>query len=114
MSTPNLLNGRKTYPCEGHCVGCSCPVSVEIEHDGGIALADHTGYSGFNDDGDYVCRDCFCPTCGDHHTDAEAHDRCNFEGRFTIDLTPPMTRGHALDVLSRYERAMRHERTVLH
>ena len=105
MSTPAYLS-------EGHCA-CGALVTVEIARDGGLATADHTGYSGFTDDGDHVCCDCFCPTCGDRHTEAAQFDTCAFRGRLCIDITPPMSRTDAFEVLGKLGRAMRHERTVL-
>jgi len=67
---------------------CSAVVPVVISRNGGLAKIDATGYSGLTDDGDAVCRDHFCPVCGNAHTEADEFDDCAFYGPLTVDLTP--------------------------
>jgi hypothetical protein len=67
---------------------CSAVVPVVISRNGGLPKIAADGYSGLTDDGDPVCRDHFCPTCGNAHSDAEAFELCEFYGRPKVNLTP--------------------------
>lgn len=91
----------KTTEC---CIAspCGALVTIIINHNGGLPTMDAVGYSGITDDGDAVCRDHFCPTCGNFHSEAAQFERCAFEGRHDIDCTPLCSRATALAVLARY------------
>lgn len=59
---------------------CSAMVGIIVSRNGGLPKMDATGYSGITDDGEPVCRDHFCPTCGCAHTTAEQFEACEFYG----------------------------------
>jgi hypothetical protein len=65
---------------------CNALVPIRYDRNGGLPI-EVNGYSGLTDDGDAVCSDHFCPTCGNFHEDVEAFEACEFHGRPTIDLT---------------------------
>lgn len=82
---------------------CGALVSIAIDNNGGLPVAVN-GYNGLTDDGDPVCSDHFCPTCGGAHIDVAQFERCAFTGVRTLDLTPICSRETALLVLDRYHR----------
>lgn len=69
------------------CTICGDGVNIIIRRDGGLPTADATGYTGITDDGDAVCRDHFCPVCGNAHAAADQFDACEFYGARPLDLT---------------------------
>ena len=70
------------------CVAPDCKTLVEIRTDknGGLPIAVN-GFTGLTDDGDAVCRDHFCPTCGNYHADAAAFEQCEFDGCQALNMT---------------------------
>jgi hypothetical protein len=71
-------------PCTVH--HCNVLVAIHYDRNGGLPI-EANGYSGLTDDGEAVCKDHFCPTCGNHHEDAEAFDVCEFNGPPPTNLT---------------------------
>lgn len=62
------------------CIVCKAPVAITFTANGGLPTVNAVGYSGLTDDGDAICRDHFCPTCGGGHLTIEQFDRCGFYG----------------------------------
>jgi hypothetical protein len=58
---------------------CNALVIIRYDRNGGLPI-EANGYSGLTDDGEAVCQDHFCPTCGNYHEDAAAFDACEFHG----------------------------------
>lgn len=69
--------------------GCGALIDIEYADDGALSKVDVHGYSGLTDDGDPICRDHWCATCGYFHTDVGQFDACQFTGPETPNMTIP-------------------------
>jgi len=81
----------RVYDDEGTCAakGCTTLVRVAIEANGGLAIADPTGYTGITADGDeLVCPEHWCATCGQHHATALDFENCQFYGVREPNMVP--------------------------
>jgi hypothetical protein len=81
------------------CVVPDCKTLVEVATDtnGGLAVVDAYNYSGISADGDHICRDHFCDSCGLWHDHPRGYDRCA-----NPPALPTCDRATALTVLASY------------